>query len=66
MYSGAGEYGQSGQVYVAENGSVYHRDLSCTYLVFVHSCLFDVIGSAFKKYNTERVMCNVRDADSSK
>ncbi len=48
MYSGAGEYGQSGQVYVAENGSYPSRFImyvSC----FVHSCLFDVIGSAFKK-----------------
>ena len=37
------EYGQSGQVYVAENGSVYHRDLSCTYLALSIQCLFDVI-----------------------
>ena len=58
MYSGAGEYGQSGQVYVAENGSVYHRDLSCTYLALsIHACSMSSVQHLRNQYGARYVQC---------
>ena len=70
MYSGAGEYGQSGQVYVAENGSVYHRDLSCTYLALsIHACSMSSVQHLRNQYGARYVQCercgHVRDKNQT-